>query len=126
MTLFSSDSSNPGASQPSCCCCSSSKSSCQTNVEPTEVPTEVPTEIPTEMVVASELSDQSERLTRWVCLEDAAKCRGINAIWTMLAAAIVQVSPPVVAEVEPLLLFQLSVDDERACSSNPLPDPPIP
>ncbi|QDS93394.1 hypothetical protein FF011L_21640 [Roseimaritima multifibrata] len=69
-------------------------------------------------------SDSSR--ARLVRLEDAAKCRGIDMIWTLFSNIVVPSSPATLLCVLPMLLFRLQVFDLQAESMSYSPDPPVP
>lgn len=61
-----------------------------------------------------------------VRLEDAAKCRGVTRIWTLLSRIVVDQAPLSLARVEPHFLHFLAIENDRAVSGTLCPDPPIP
>lgn len=94
----------------SCCCCSAKTSSqCSEISEP-----------------KSDSDDESSVLPRVVLLEDAAKCRGIELLWTMLSSVVVQQSSDCLAMINPPLLYFLSVGDDNIVTVARCPDPPVP
>lgn len=63
---------------------------------------------------------------RFVSLEDAAKCRGITWLWSLLADVVVAESNVLGAAAEPRLLFCLAIENEHVIDRAYCPDPPVP
>lgn len=63
---------------------------------------------------------------RLVQLEDAAKCRGISRVWTLLACGVVNLTPVQLADIDPPLLYCLVIQNDLVVSRTLCPDPPIP
>ncbi len=96
------------------CCCNSREPTCDvaTNVEPK-------TDTETVMV------DQPQR-GRLIRLENVAKCRGIQLLWSVFSGAIVPLHSSAVAIRQPPLLYHLPIRNEFADSLIILIDPPVP
>lgn len=75
-----------------------------------------------------ETSSETERVSamRWVRLEDAAKCRGMKFVWTLLSSVMVETRSLTAIPIRPPFLYQLPLDDELAVSVMTSPDPPVP
>jgi len=78
------------------------------------------------LIASSTTATDAPTTLRWVLLEDAAKCRGIELIWSLLSSVVVGVRPVSHARAEPRFLGLLPLLDEFPNSSNPCPDPPVP
>ncbi len=63
---------------------------------------------------------------RLVLLIDAAKCHGMDLIWTLLSSVTLENHHPEVALLQPPFLFSLPLANESAASANRFPDPPVP
>lgn len=63
---------------------------------------------------------------RFFNLEDAAKCRGITWLWSLLAEVVVAETDVLAAAAEPRLLFCLAIENERVIDRAYCPDPPVP
>ncbi|WDQ14617.1 hypothetical protein [Rhodopirellula sp. P2] len=71
-------------------------------------------------------SPSTSEPVRWVRLQDAAKCHGIEMVWSLFSSVVVdfqafewKVSPPP-------LLFRLSLQDDHADAMSLCPEPPVP
>ncbi len=62
-------------------------------------------------------------IIRW---EDAAKCRGIQWIWSLLASALVDQTTTPSRFCDNPFLYLLMVSDVRAATRCDVPDPPVP
>ncbi|WP_047813058.1 hypothetical protein [Rhodopirellula islandica] len=67
-----------------------------------------------------------DKPVRWVRLQDAAKCHGIEMVWSLFSSVVVDfqafqwnVSPPP-------LLFRLSLQDDQSDAMSLCPEPPVP
>ena len=101
-----------------CCCCSGSASdktepSC--SLEPR----------PQGPHLAKTQSTDAPSL-RIVLLEDAARCHGIDMVWSLLSSVTVDSPSPLVAKLMPPFLYYLLIGNERANSVTQCPDPPVP
>lgn len=73
------------------------------------------------------LDDQDALETlRIVRLEDAAKCRGMTRIWTLLSRIVVDQAPLSRVQEGPHFLHFLVIENDHAVSRTLCPDPPIP
>ncbi|WP_146596733.1 hypothetical protein [Novipirellula galeiformis] len=61
-----------------------------------------------------------------VHFEDAAKCRGIDMFWSLLASVVVDWETTTIQPFAPPLLYYLCIDNDRAISVFSAPDPPVP
>lgn len=61
-----------------------------------------------------------------VILEDAAKCRGIDSVWTLLSNVVVETWSPLSAKAEMPFLFLQSIVNEHPIIVPSWPDPPVP
>lgn len=78
------------------------------------------------VIAKTEADSSREIITRMVRLEDAAKCHGIDLLWLVLSAVVMDRSQSVAAIVEPPLLFCFMLCDELSISVDDCPDPPVP
>ena len=99
------------ASTESCSCCSQASAQCR---PPAATPD-----------AANHLAKDVSSM-RLVTLIDAAKCHGIDLIWTLLSSVTLENHSLEVALPQPPLLFTLPLDNESATSTNRCPDPPVP
>lgn len=65
-------------------------------------------------------------LLTMVRLEDAAQCRGMQLVWTLLSSMVIGQSPSKNVRPEPPLIGWLRVTDDRANSLLSAIDPPVP
>ena len=77
-------------------------------------------------VVKADPDSSQEATTQVVRLEDAAKCRGIDLLWSMLSAVAVERARPIAAIADPPLLLRLILSDELSISIDDCPEPPVP
>lgn len=96
----------------SCCSCSNASARSATCEEPQSI--------------SAERSDGDINRTRLVRLEDAAKCHGIDWLWSLFSSVVVDVRRPLILAAEPMLLFCLRTSDQSPIPMNLCPDPPIP
>ena len=61
-----------------------------------------------------------------VRLEDAAQCRGMQLVWTLLSSMVIGLAQPRNVRPEPLLICWLRVTSDRATSLVAAIDPPVP
>lgn len=71
-------------------------------------------------------ADNATHPTRWVRLQDAAKCHGIELVWSLLASSVVDFSSFQWNAIDPPLLFRLTLSDEHAVAMSLCPEPPVP
>ncbi len=109
------------ASQPACCCCKSAD--------------RVPRDSACTIGAAPELSSVKESVeadsasnapVRIVLLQDAAKCRGIDLVWSILSCMNVHAQPPTIGVLAPWFLYTLPVGNDCATSVCHALDPPVP
>ncbi len=100
-TLLASSSSSAGK----CCCCSTK---------------------PTRRDDKQAESQEVESGYRIVRLEDAARCRGIELVWSLLSQIVVDASRGCVALRQPPLPSWILLNDERCGSLSLGPEPPVP
>ncbi|MFG0254794.1 MAG: hypothetical protein ACF787_06815 [Rhodopirellula sp. JB053] len=115
-TVARSDSQQKTAS--CCCCCSENAPSCDTAGDTNEA-SENAANTPA-------ASDDVESSVRLVLLEDAARCRGIDMIWSIFSEAVIESPPVTVASTTPWLLFLLAIENDCVASRTLCPDPPVP
>lgn len=63
---------------------------------------------------------------RLVLLEDAARCRGIEIVWSIFAESVVEVRSIEMPQDPPLHLFTYAIVNDRAIPRLICPEPPIP
>ncbi len=63
---------------------------------------------------------------QFVQIEDAAKCRGIHQVWSMLSYIMIDLAQEPRTQAEPRLLYCLAIHNDVAISRTFCPDPPIP
>jgi hypothetical protein len=107
----------------SCCCCAKSPepTSCETNRE-----AEASAPESDRGKTGTVLNVQHMPTTRLVRLEDAARCHGIDLMWSVFSAVVVETGQPAITLTEPLLLFCLAIGNERTVTVYCCPDPPVP
>lgn len=66
------------------------------------------------------------RGSRLVLLESAAKCRGVEFVWTLLSSVVVDIKSWTMPGTDAPFLFLLPVTNERAESAQAGVDPPVP
>ncbi|MCO8125123.1 hypothetical protein NHH03_25530 [Stieleria sp. TO1_6] len=100
--------------QPNSCCCSAGKSNCDVSPNHSTTLGEPPE------------TDKRSASVRIVLLQDAAKCHGIDLIWSLFSQLVVDdASQSRLTDPAPLL-FLITLDDEPAESVLHCPDPPVP
>ena len=94
-----------------CGCCSAATAKCTTNPN-----------------LAADHDTESDSLTntRFVRLEDAASCHGIDLLWSIFSSAVIQTRSPTLAFCTPPLLFRFVIGDEQAVAISECPEPPVP
>lgn len=98
-------------------CCCGSKSTCG---KPLAKST-------SDSVATARGEDSNEHSSiRFVSLEDAARCHGIDLLWSILSCITIQLASSDTTGAEPPFLYLLSTADEFAASALRLFDPPIP
>lgn len=95
------------ASEKTSCCCGSTHAAAPGSTDPTK----------------EKADTTSSRIVR---LEDAAKCRGLQWVWTTLSTAILDRPIGAVASSYPPLLYCMTVTDALAESRFDAPEPPVP
>ncbi|MCM2370280.1 hypothetical protein [Aporhodopirellula aestuarii] len=109
----------------SCCCCSGTtcapKPACATESASTASQAAAGSDREHQTTDA----DTKTRL-RFVRIEDAARCHGIDMIWSLFAEATIETRPVEVATIEPRFLYSLAIANDRAVSRALCPDPPVP
>ncbi|WP_286177371.1 hypothetical protein [Stieleria mannarensis] len=95
----------------SCCCCSDSTA-----------------QFDTESVVFADGTDSARASDslRVVRLEDAARCHGIDLLWSLLSGVVIDIEPGVILTINAPLLYSLSLDNDQAEARGHHPDPPVP
>jgi hypothetical protein len=63
---------------------------------------------------------------RLIRLEDAARCHGIELLWTLFSQVLVEEPQLSAAKTDEHLLFCLAIQDDRLFSRAICPDPPVP
>lgn len=99
---------------PETICCACSKSTRQCQGEP-----------PTSNTSKS-CEDDEWTPFRWVVLEDAARCHGVDWIWSLLSSVTVEHLAPVVGVPKAPFLFWIPLVNQHAESAIECPDPPVP
>jgi hypothetical protein len=61
-----------------------------------------------------------------VRLEDAAQCRGMQVVWTLLSSMVIGLAQPRIMRPEPPLIGWLRINNEHATSYLSAIDPPVP
>ncbi|QEF99146.1 hypothetical protein Mal15_32060 [Stieleria maiorica] len=95
----------------SCCCCSQATGQCATDP------------IDSTNTAGSEKASDALRVVR---LEDAARCHGIDLVWSLLSGVFVELQPGEVISITAPLLYYLALDNDRAYAVVRHPDPPVP
>jgi hypothetical protein len=67
-----------------------------------------------------------ETAITFVTLEDAAQCRGMQLVWSLLSSVVVKLAPPKSEVPDPLLVGWLRNTSDRAISIFLAMDPPVP
>lgn len=98
------------------CCCSKSVGQCVT---------EQSAPIGSSEIAADEASRPPPAM-RLVLLEDAARCHGIDLIWSMFNGVTIDTRSAVLARIEPPFLYSLAIGNDRPTSLVRCPDPPVP
>ncbi|WP_419189945.1 hypothetical protein [Stieleria marina] len=98
------------ASSSACCCCSKSPESETSSCE----------------VPGPAKSAVTESRSRLIRLEDAARCHGIELLWSLFSQVVVDPLRPTAGSADEHLLFCLAIWNDRVFSRAVCPDPPIP
>ncbi len=75
---------------------------------------------------ASKSPAETPQVHRLVMLESAAKCRGIELVWSLLSCVIINARPPMLTRPDPPFLYQLPIINDRSPSVSTSLDPPVP
>ncbi|WP_145354656.1 hypothetical protein [Roseimaritima multifibrata] len=75
---------------------------------------------------ASRTDDAASQRICLVRLEDAAKCRGLQWLWSSFSSAIIDPVRVTGLPIEPHYLFSLLIHDDQADSRSDMPDTPVP
>jgi hypothetical protein len=105
------------ASSPKCCC------SCEKSAGSKACPIATATESKINESADPVGSVGSFRLVR---MEDAARCRGVQWLWSVFSVATVEQPDPVCLHCDAPFLCCLAIVDDRADSRSDQPDPPVP
>ncbi len=70
--------------------------------------------------------ETEQSVARLVLLESAAKCRGIELVWTLLSSVVIDTRPLALGKPESPFLFLLPITNEWAESASASVDPPVP
>lgn len=96
-------------------CCSCGKVSLSSNCD------EQTTQADTKPITGT-----SPEKIRIICLDDAAKCRGLQWIWSIFASGTIEQAEPVQSKMDAPFLFCLMISNDHAVSRSDTPDPPVP
>ncbi|WP_146601921.1 hypothetical protein [Novipirellula aureliae] len=96
----------------SCCCCSNSTGSATCEASEAE-----------ETRLTSPESSSNLRI---VLLEDSAKCRGIQWLWSVLSSTTVEKPRQLTPRLDPPFLFCVAICNDDADTRSDAPEPPVP
>jgi hypothetical protein len=105
----------------SCCGCSSSAATCGDETARANSRPEA-----ANPALATDDDSPLPSAIRLVLMEDAARCHGIEMIWSVLSSVTTDIQSPMIAGARPPYLYSLPIGNDRAISVFRSPDPPVP
>ncbi|MDV6030759.1 MAG: hypothetical protein F9B45_11810 [Phycisphaera sp. RhM] len=105
----------------SCCCFTQSTAQCATDQCATDLGESYRIDD-----VGTDQPSPALPIARILRFEDAAKCHGIDLVWTLLSSVVVESQTPAILIPLPPLLYCLILGNDRAIEQALHPDPPVP